>query len=158
MPCRAGDVAQPGGGEVERGLTIRECAYDTRAPPDLAQDALERVVGANPPPVLLREGVVGERLLDRRRNCARLHRRCNDALQWPDHFPASCGTTAAGYLSVVIAARTPVPPPVPRPTTCGPSVGFPTKVCLSPKREPRRGFTVWGLPRAGLGNPRGGSS
>jgi hypothetical protein len=28
--------------------------------------ALERIVGANPPPVLLREGVVGERLLDRR--------------------------------------------------------------------------------------------
>src|SRR5215472_10238424 len=57
-PRRAGDVAQPCGGEVERGLTVRERAHDTRAPPDLAQDALERVVGANPPPVLLREGVV----------------------------------------------------------------------------------------------------
>src|SRR5262245_15374990 len=65
-PRRAGDVAQPCGGEVERGLTVRERAHDTRAPPDLAQDALERVVGANPPPVLLREGVVGECLLDRR--------------------------------------------------------------------------------------------
>src|SRR5262245_66257712 len=50
-PRRAGDVAQPCGGEVERGLTVRERAHDTRAPPDLAQDALERVVGANPPPV-----------------------------------------------------------------------------------------------------------
>jgi hypothetical protein len=39
--------------------SVRERAHDTRAPPDLAQDALERVVGANPPPVLLREGVVG---------------------------------------------------------------------------------------------------
>src|SRR5215831_13975576 len=52
--------------EVERGLTVRERARHARAPPDLAQDALEGVVGANPPPVLLREGVVGERLLDRR--------------------------------------------------------------------------------------------
>src|SRR5262245_47819772 len=58
--------APPCGGEVERGLTVRERAHDTRAPPDLAQDALERVVGANPPPVLLREGVVGECFLDRR--------------------------------------------------------------------------------------------
>src|SRR5215831_7291431 len=45
-PRRAGDVAQPCGGEIERGLTVRERAHDTRAPPDLAQDALERVVGA----------------------------------------------------------------------------------------------------------------
>src|SRR5262245_24607821 len=28
--------------------TVRERAHDTRAPPDLAQDALERVVGAKP--------------------------------------------------------------------------------------------------------------
>src|SRR5262249_29259023 len=61
---RAGDVAQPCGGEVERGLTVRERAHHARAPSDLVQDALERVVGANPPPVLLREGVVGECLLD----------------------------------------------------------------------------------------------
>ena len=38
-------------GEVERGLTIRECAHDAGAPPDLTQDALERIVGANPPNV-----------------------------------------------------------------------------------------------------------
>src|SRR5262245_20385708 len=31
--------------------------HHARAPSDLAQDALERVVGANPPPVLLLEGV-----------------------------------------------------------------------------------------------------
>ena len=36
------------------------------APPDLTQNALERVVGANPPPVSLRESVVGEGFLDRR--------------------------------------------------------------------------------------------
>src|SRR5262249_3046153 len=46
----AGDGAQRCGGEVERGLTVRERAHDTRAPSDLAQDALEWVVGANPPP------------------------------------------------------------------------------------------------------------
>src|SRR5262249_20165902 len=64
-PRRAGDVAQPRGGEVERRLTVRKGAHDAGAPPDLAQDALERVVGANPPPILRWEGVVGERLLDR---------------------------------------------------------------------------------------------
>src|SRR6516165_8486548 len=31
-----GDVAQPGGSEVERGLTVRERAHDARAPPDRA--------------------------------------------------------------------------------------------------------------------------
>jgi hypothetical protein len=45
-------------------LIVRKRAHDAGAPPDLAQDALERVVGANPPPMLLWEGVVGERLLD----------------------------------------------------------------------------------------------
>src|SRR6516165_11270930 len=64
-PRGAGDVAQPRGGEVERRLTVRKRAHDAGAPPDLAQDALERVAGANPPPMLLWEGVVGERLLDR---------------------------------------------------------------------------------------------
>src|SRR5262249_32250291 len=47
-------------------LSVRKRAHDTGAPPDLAQDTLERIVGANPPPVLLRKGVVGERLLERR--------------------------------------------------------------------------------------------
>src|SRR5262249_4500134 len=47
-PRRAGDVAQPRGGEVERRLTVRKRAHDAGAPPDLAQDALERVVGAIP--------------------------------------------------------------------------------------------------------------
>jgi hypothetical protein len=47
-------------------LPVGERAHDARAPPDLAQDALERVVRADAPPVLLRESVVGECLLDRR--------------------------------------------------------------------------------------------
>src|SRR5262249_18866806 len=33
-------------------LSVRKRAHDTGAPPDLAQDALDRVVGANPPPML----------------------------------------------------------------------------------------------------------
>src|SRR5262245_52850228 len=36
--------------------------------------------------------------------------------------------------------------------TCGPSVGFLAKVCLSPKREPRRGLPrVGGCPGRGSG-------
>src|SRR5262249_22799038 len=62
-PCRRCGAALR---RRERGLTVRERAHDTRAPPDLAQDALERVVGANPPPVLLRAGVVGACFLDPR--------------------------------------------------------------------------------------------
>ena len=41
-PRRAGDVAQRRG-KVEGRLPIREGADHTRAPPDLAQDALERI-------------------------------------------------------------------------------------------------------------------
>src|SRR5215471_3598365 len=65
-PRRASDVAQPGRGEVQGRLAVGECPDHTRASPDFAQDTLERIVGANPPPVLLRKGVVAERLLDRR--------------------------------------------------------------------------------------------
>ncbi len=52
---------QPGRGEVESG-----CAYDARAPSDLAQDPLEQIISANASPMLLRESIVGERLLHRR--------------------------------------------------------------------------------------------
>jgi hypothetical protein len=48
--------------KVEGRLPIRECADDAGAPPDLAKNAFERIVGADPPPVLLREGVVGQRM------------------------------------------------------------------------------------------------
>ena len=43
-----------------------EGADHAGARPDLAQDALERVVGADAPPVLLREGIIAQCLLDRR--------------------------------------------------------------------------------------------
>ena len=58
-PRGAGDVAQPSGGKVEGGLAIGECTDHTGAAPDLSQNTLERVVGADTPPVLLRERVVG---------------------------------------------------------------------------------------------------
>src|SRR5262245_28842132 len=63
-PGTAPDVLEISVFKVERGLTVREWAHDAGAPPDLTQDALERIVGANPPPMLLREGVVSECLLD----------------------------------------------------------------------------------------------
>src|SRR5262249_23068526 len=43
-----------------------ERTHHARAPPDLAQQALERVVGADATPVLLRESIVRQRLLDPR--------------------------------------------------------------------------------------------
>src|SRR4029077_11598541 len=51
-------MPEPGRGEVKRRLPVGERAHDARAPSDLAQDALERIVGANAPPVLLREDVL----------------------------------------------------------------------------------------------------
>jgi len=65
-PFGAGDVAQAGGGQIQRRLPVGERANDARAPADLAQDALQRIVGSDPPPVLLGESVVAERLRDRR--------------------------------------------------------------------------------------------
>ena len=62
----AGDMAQPGRGEVEGRFPIREGPDDAGPPPDLAQDAFERIVRADAPPMLLREGVVGQRFFDRR--------------------------------------------------------------------------------------------
>ena len=37
-------MAQPCRGQVQGGLPVRKCTDDARAPPDLAQNALERVV------------------------------------------------------------------------------------------------------------------
>ena len=48
-------MPEPGGSEVERRLPIWECAHHPRTPSDLAQDALERIVGADTPPMLLRD-------------------------------------------------------------------------------------------------------
>jgi hypothetical protein len=55
----AGDVSQRCRGHVEGGLAIGECTDHASATPDFAQDAPERIVGAEAPPGLLREGVVG---------------------------------------------------------------------------------------------------
>ena len=43
-PCRAGDVSQPRGGEVETRLAVRECANNASAPTDLSHDPFERIV------------------------------------------------------------------------------------------------------------------
>jgi hypothetical protein len=59
-------VPEPGRGEVESGLTIRECAYDARAPSDLAQDPLEQIINANASPMLPPGRHSGERLHRRR--------------------------------------------------------------------------------------------
>jgi len=61
----AGDVTQSGGGQVQCGLPVREGADDARAPPYFPQDALQWVVRANAPPMLLGELVVTQRFLDR---------------------------------------------------------------------------------------------
>jgi hypothetical protein len=53
-------MAQPGGGEIECRLPIRERA-DDGSPPDLAQNALERIVGSDALLVLLRKVVMGQR-------------------------------------------------------------------------------------------------
>ena len=42
-PRGTGDLPEPGRGEIERRLHVGERAHDARAPPDLAQDALERI-------------------------------------------------------------------------------------------------------------------
>jgi len=97
-PRGAGDVAQPRGGEVERRLTVRKRAHDAGAPPDLAQDALERVAGANPPPMLLWEGVVGERLLDRHFHQlgGAAQAKARQLLDHSDGLLARCGDVLAG--------------------------------------------------------------
>jgi len=51
-------MAQPGRGEIECRLPIQERADDAGFPPDLAQNAFERIVGSDPPPVLLRKVVI----------------------------------------------------------------------------------------------------
>jgi len=65
-------MAQPGRGEIECRLAIGERADDAGSPPDLAQNAFERIVGSDAPPVLLRKIIIGQRLLDCR--CHKLGR------------------------------------------------------------------------------------
>ena len=63
-PCRSRDVAQPCCGQVETGLAVRKGAHDACSAADLSHDALQRIVGPNLLPVNVREGVVGQRLVD----------------------------------------------------------------------------------------------
>ena len=61
-------MSEPGGGQIERALAVRERTHTPGTAPDLAHDPLERIVGADPPPVLARKGHRGERLGNRRRD------------------------------------------------------------------------------------------
>jgi hypothetical protein len=65
-PFGAGDVSQPGRGQVECGLTIGESDDPTASAPDLAYDALQRIVVLDPTPVLVEEGITNEHLVPRR--------------------------------------------------------------------------------------------
>jgi hypothetical protein len=58
-------VPEPGCREVEAGLAVRERADDAGPAPDLSHQPLERIVGADAPPMLFRKGIVGECLGDR---------------------------------------------------------------------------------------------
>ena len=55
-------MTEPGGSEIETGLSIGKGADDARSSPNLAHQSLKRC--ANPPPMLPRESIVGERLGD----------------------------------------------------------------------------------------------
>jgi hypothetical protein len=59
-------VPQPGRGEVEGRLAVREGANHSGAPSDLAQDVFKWVVGTDAPAMLLREAVVADGLLEAR--------------------------------------------------------------------------------------------
>ena len=86
-PRGAGDVAQPGRGEVEGGLAIGECTDHTGAPPDLSQIA-RADFWCGYAAMLLREGVVGERLLDRR---------CHDSAALVRRRPRSLSITWTAF-------------------------------------------------------------
>lgn len=58
-PRRSGDVPQPGGRRVEGGFSIGECADHFGAAPDLLQDAFQRVIRPDAPPMFGWKAVVG---------------------------------------------------------------------------------------------------
>jgi hypothetical protein len=66
QPLGAGDVPQPGGGQVEAWPPIRERANHAGSPANFLHDALKRVVGPDLLPVDVREGGVGQRFADAR--------------------------------------------------------------------------------------------
>ncbi len=59
-PC---DVAQARRGQVQAGLSIRECANDAGASSDLKHDSFERVASLELDPMAVGETVVGQRLM-----------------------------------------------------------------------------------------------
>lgn len=61
-PLALRDVLEPRGDEHEGRLAVREGADHAGAAADLAVEALDRVVGADPPPVSGREARVGQGL------------------------------------------------------------------------------------------------
>jgi hypothetical protein len=65
-PSGAGDMTQSGRGVIESRLSVGECTDHARAPSDLAQDTLERSIGPDSAPVLLWEGIAGQRFSSRR--------------------------------------------------------------------------------------------
>lgn len=53
--CAASDVSQPGGRKIESRLPVWKSTDHTRAPSDLTQDPLERIIGPDATPVLYRD-------------------------------------------------------------------------------------------------------
>lgn len=80
-------MTEAGGGQVQCRLPVRECADHARSPADLAQDAFQRIVRPDAPPVLLGEGVIAQRFLD-----AELHELCGACqpliAQLGNHLPS----------------------------------------------------------------------
>lgn len=74
----ARDVSQPRRDQHQRRVAVRECPNDTCPSSDLTDDPLERVVGADLPPVRAGVGVVSQRLrgplLDELGRALELHR------------------------------------------------------------------------------------
>lgn len=52
-PLGSGDVPQPGRNPHQRGLSVREAADHAGVTTDLAHDSLQRIIGADAPPVFL---------------------------------------------------------------------------------------------------------
>ena len=65
-PARAGDVPEPGGGQVDGRVAVGDGSYHAGSSANLSHDALERIVGSDAAPVFFRERVVRQGLGHRR--------------------------------------------------------------------------------------------
>ena len=75
---------------AEAGLAVRKCTDDARAPPDLARDALARVVVRIMPPVLLRSTVLASHTAElhfRLRGGQPRHSTCVSPIDDGSNFP-----------------------------------------------------------------------